>query len=863
MANQIPGISRRVQPNVFTRIKTKQRVNAVNGGIRDVVIIGEGEREEVVVEAAIGGGADGVNANYAGVDSPDGRHFTLQSQALIPGRTSIFKNSLPLTVLEEAIDSDPFDARYDVRLEPTTGRIQLQSARLVDVGGNTGITQYFTPGSANVGNGYPLVNSSSLVDSNAPAESWTARVTSVIYDALGDPVPGEATISLSGSVSGIILDTDGNPIFWKSDGNFVSNGILNIAFPEGPVAFNVGDRFTIRVASGVLQAGNRLEAKYIATLDLNDPEIFDSPSNLFAKHGDPSVANSLSLAAQMAFENGAPRVVALQAKPPVPRKTSQTLIAADDPLSLATEGATGSDDVEDTIFPLDLGKSPSVDGKVNVFVVSSDGSEEQLALNKYAFYDAGFTSKGTAYSGFVTDGAIVNSYTVFSSPEDEQTGDDGYVAVVNGTSGLIYFESATVAFASDRSDVGESDIGKKLEILSPDALAGTSPATHTYTIVSIGDGYGNMNICTAVSDISGPTLTDGYSYTGVKWAIQDPADESVFFAISDDVASVQLTAGKGLRIEYVDSKDADFFDQNWNAAFEQLETIEVQYVVPVPSATYSNIFATGKVHVEKMSQIVNAKERILLIGSFPGLTPNNLIGRDLAAVENIGILEGIQGDDPEEVLAGNIEDLANYDVGAAFGDSFRVVWMHPDEIVRNIAGTNTVLPGFYMAASLGGFLAGQAAVQEPPTFKTLTGFNILRSKVYRTITLDELADAGVLVVQPVTGGGKMLHGLTTVQSEAPEEEEISIVGIRDTVARILRNSLRPFVGKVNSPTLVAEISGGLDKVLRGLISLGLLTDYGAITVQRNPLEPRQIDISVEVAPTGPINWIFIDVTVAL
>jgi hypothetical protein len=78
----------------------------------------------------------------------------------------------------------------------------------------------------------------------------------------------------------------------------------------------------------------------------------------------------------------------------------------------------------------------------------------------------------------------------------------------------------------------------------------------------------------------------------------------------------------------------------------------------------------------------------------------------------------------------------------------------------------------------------------------------------------------------------------------------------------LRNSLRPFVGKVNSPTIVAEISGGVDKLLRGLVP-NLLTGVGAITVARNPLEPRQIDIEVEINPVGPINWIFVDVTVSL
>lgn len=865
MANQIPGISRRVQPNVFTRIRTRQRVNAVAGGVRDVAIIGDGEREETVVAAAVGGGADGVNANFAGTDSPTGRHFSLQSIGLVDGRSRIFKNGIELNVLEAPIDTNAFDSRFDARVDNVNGRVELQRAHLVAQSGDGSGNEYYFPAAGNTGNGNPVITASSLVDPNAPAETWTARVTSVIEDGSGNPISGEATISVTGSVSGVLTDANGNPFTWKSDGVLVNNGVLNISFVEGGTPFKVGDRFTIVVNSGVLQAGDELLWRGIVSSDVNDPELFATPRDLFEKHGDPSTANSLSLAAQMAFENGAPRVYAMQAKPSLPRKTSNLVLPADDLLSDEVEGASGGTDIEDTIFPLAIGKQPATDSNINIFVVNPDGSEEQIKPTKVPFYNSSWNTLSAAYSGFVNDAGTTNSYTVITAPEAEQSGDDGYVTVTTAGGGgvaEITFTSPTVSFSSDRVDAGEGDVGKKILITAPDELAGAAPAVHEYTITSVGDGYGNLNVATALSDVGGPTLSlDGYA--DVSWAIVDTADTSNWFAITDDIATNYLTAGKGLRIEYVDSPDFEFFDTYWAEAFENLERIEAQYVVPIPSATYSNIFSAGKAHVEKMSQIVNAKERVMLAGSFPGLEPDNLIGRTLAAVENIGLLEGIQGDDPEEVLAGNIEDLANYSVPAAYGDSFRTVWMHPDEIVRNINGTNTTLPGFYMAAALGGFLAGQANVADPPTFKTLNGFNILREKLYRQITLDELADAGVLVVQPVAGGGRMLHGLTTVQSNAPEEEEISVIGIRDTVARILRNALRPFVGKVNSPTIVGEISGGLDKLLRSLVSQGLLTDFGSITVSRNPVEPRQIDVSVEIAPTAPINWIYTDVTVSI
>jgi len=865
MANNIPGINRRIQPNVITRVKTKQRVNASAGGLRDVAIIGSGEREEDVVSSALGGGADGVNPDYSGTNSPDGRHFQLSNIGLVNSRNRLFKNGLPLVVKEEAITSLAFDSRYDARIDPLTGRIELQRAHLVDYGGNGVTSQFYNPGVANVGNGVPVITSSSLVSTSAPDETWTARVTSVIVDGSGNPVSGEATISVSGSISGALLDGYGNVASWKSDGIFVNNGILNIAFSESTIPFQVGDRWTIKVESGVLQLNDELTWRGIVSLDVNDPELFNSPSNLFAKHGNPSVDNTLSLGAQMAFENGAFRVMALQAKPSLPRKTSEFLITADDPLTTTIEGSSGGIDIEDTIFPLALGSQPHVDSNINIYAVNSDGTETQIVANRQAFYNSSYTTLANAYTGFVTDAGTTNSYTVFTAPEAEQSGTDGYVTVTTGGSGgtaLITFTSPTVLFSDDRLASGEGDVGKKIEIVSPDALAGAAPATHTYTILTVGDGYGDMTVATAISDAGGPTLgVDGYA--DVEWHIIDSANTSSWFMITDDIATVQLTAGKGLRVEYITTDDFDFFDTYWSEAYTSLEKVDTQFVVPLPDSTYSNIFSAGKTHVEKMSQPVNAKERMLIVGSFVGLNPDNIIGRTNAAIENLGILEGIQGDDPEEVLAGNIEDLTNYSVPLAYGDSFRTVWLHPDSIVRNIDGTNTTLPGFYMAAALGGFLSGQGNIAEPPTFKTLNGFSILRDKIYRQITLDELADAGVLVVQPVSGGGRMLHGLTTVQTNAPEEEEISIVGIRDMVARILRNSLRPFVGKLNSPTIISEISAGIDKILRNLVSQGMLSSIGAIIVTRDPLEARQINLEVEISPTGPINWLFVDMTVSL
>ena len=850
----IPNIFDPVQPDIFTRVRTRERVNAVSGGSRVLAIVGEGETEEDLVVSANGGGADGWNSDFSGTNSPDGRHFKISKIGLIANRTSILKNGIPLAVIEGSITSTAFDNRYDARVDPLTGRVELQRAHLVDFGSDAnGNTLYYSASTSNTGTGTVAISQTSLLDVNAPAETWTARVVGVVKDSLGDIIPGEATITVTGSESGQVIDLNGNAIVWKSGGVVTSNGILNIAFTEGGTPFNVGDRFTMQTDSGVLSANDELSARYIAASDLNTAESFFSPSDAFAVYGQPSATNTLSLGMQMAFENGAPLVTAVMAKPPVPRKTDEYLITADNLLTGTVEGAAGTSLQKDTIFPLSMNALPDIDSKINIFVVNTDGTEKQLLLNKKDFYDTALTSVALGYSSFVS-GPLTESYTVFTSPEVEQSSIDGYVQINSGSE--IYFSSPTVQFSADRLATGEGDVGKELVILSPTEVAGT------YTLNSVGDGYGNLNVALATGSPSGSPgdIFDGY----VSWQIVDPNDtDHAYFAITDDVAISSLTAGKGLRISYVDTLDADFFDTNWSEASQALELVDVQLVCPLPMQTVSSIQQVFKTHVETESNILNQHERILLTGALLGLTADNVIGNTLAAVENVGVLEGIQGDDAEEVLQGNIEDLANYSVPAGFGSSFRTVYMYPDEITRNISGQNTTLPGYFQAAAFGGYLGGQLDIARPPTFNTLGGFNVPNTKRLKKRVKNQLAGAGILVTEPVAGGARMLWGKTTTQSGAPEEEEVSIVSIRDQVARTVRASLRPFIGRVQSPTIIAEVNGAIAKLLRSLVGQGLLSGFGSITVQRNPIEPRQIDIGMVINPTGPINWIFVDLVAEL
>ena len=83
MAAQIPGVFGAVQPDIFTRVRTRERVNAISGGSRIVCVIGEGESEESLVISALGSGQDGWNSDFSGTSTPTGRHFQISKLDLV------------------------------------------------------------------------------------------------------------------------------------------------------------------------------------------------------------------------------------------------------------------------------------------------------------------------------------------------------------------------------------------------------------------------------------------------------------------------------------------------------------------------------------------------------------------------------------------------------------------------------------------------------------------------------------------------------------------------------------------------------------------------------------------------------------
>lgn len=927
MAN-IPGGSG-VLPGVFTDIITQSSGVSIPGGARLVAMIGEGSTDDVIVSQAIGGGKDGLNSKYTSTTGADGRHFQLSYYPLISNRTTIYKNGIPLVGTESLIDDSSFSNKYDYRIDPTTGRIELQKAHIVDQGGSD-----YLPLSTNVGDGY--LSSLTLVDKNAPPEVWTVRCVSVQRNVNNAPIASTAKFLAYGSVSGAKLDANGNPVVWIANGNLVSNGVIsfsifetyNLGLPVSP--FKEGDAFIIKVDSGVLVRNDTLTANYIVESFLNNPIPIQGLQGVVERHGYPSVSNNLSLGAQLAFANNAPALITVQAKPSMPRRQS---------FLLADEVFSDSLDYNHFIFPLPPGVVPNATSSIHFFITNlSSNVETQILPNQYEYYSLDKSGNPTTEqfidSVTAVPGGYSYCYTLVEKAEAEEYGFDGVLTRNSNTVLKNRAEFNRVSIQFDKTYIGKklkiidsvnkannvtysinsvlngklsltadsfpeftsqgassSTASVSFQVIEPStglpitgaaatdgdliALLGTSTATLTCPSSSLdfstisnlinkrikinGSALGNNGLYDiSAVDILTNTITLEMAVvneSNLRFEIIDLNNNSVYVVINKNV----VPPGHSLRVTLIDTKEANFYDAGWIDALESLETVECDIVVPLPKQTISVILQNTLSHCKAMSNIRNKKERIMLAGAIKGLKPENVIGTEPAAVEDIGLLEGIQGDEPTEIMNGNIEDLADYSVSKAFGNTYRAVYFYPDEIYVQASGETISVSGMYLAAAAAGYLSADTRIENPLTNKTLSGFTILRNKQFSTLTLENLAGSGITTVQPVAGGGRVVWGITTSQSGFPEEQEISIVFIRDRVAKSLRAGFAGYIGLPESQDTGAILNTRAVILLNSFIAQGLITAYADLAVKRDDADPTQWNISVRVQPTYPVNFIYIKV----
>ena len=130
----IRGITGYKQPGTFAEDRVISRGVSVPGGLRIPCIMGEGLREETIVEAALGDGQDG-DDSCSPTGEGLGRFFSLLNSPVVSGRTELYLNGNQLRGIEDDIDEASFNGDFDFRIDVSSGCIELQGASIGDQDG--------------------------------------------------------------------------------------------------------------------------------------------------------------------------------------------------------------------------------------------------------------------------------------------------------------------------------------------------------------------------------------------------------------------------------------------------------------------------------------------------------------------------------------------------------------------------------------------------------------------------------------------------------------------------------------------------------------------------------------------------------
>ena len=493
------------------------------------------------------------------------------------------------------------------------------------------------------------------------------------------------------------------------------------------------------------------------------------------------------------------------------------------------------------------------------YVSSNPGSFEITSgsvKNGSIVLDLGLTNPSGFQQPFVA-GAV--SYILLDSSGNQIT------QYLTGTGPNTY---ATLPALTGTISVLSSDTGTLVSSALATALsASTISPTLASQITQIKvTTVGSDNLGTYDAVVAGSNLTLSKCFvteSDLRFEIveSDANIKSYYFILNQAC----IPNGNYAWINVVSNELASFVDIGWEKAFTELEKVNCDVVVALPNETITAIFQNNIAHCAKMSSLRYRKERVPFIGAITGLSVDNIAGNPPAyiAVEDIGKLEGIQGSDIGGLLSG--EDISNYDVPTAYGNVSRLAYMYPSKITKTLVKTAEVteLDGYFMCAALAGYVTGSNLIQEPTTNKNLVGFTIPRSESLSPSQLEALAGAGVMtLVSAGNNAAKIIWGLTTTQSGVPELQELSILFIRDAVSKNFRLLFDRFIGTAEKAETIIDLSTVAKDGLNSFSTQGWITQYRNLTVARDPVEPRQWNVGVEVQPTYGINWIYISTKVS-
>ncbi len=199
---------------------------------------------------------------------------------------------------------------------------------------------------------------------------------------------------------------------------------------------------------------------------------------------------------------------------------------------------------------------------------------------------------------------------------------------------------------------------------------------------------------------------------------------------------------------------------------------------------------------------------------------------------------------------------------AAFADgvlSKSLMCIMPSEIVVDVAGTPTVVPGFYASCVWAGLTASQPIKQGFTNFPLPGIMGVIGSS--DTFTDEQMASASGVnwLVQDSDGAPVVSRFQLTTDTTSLETMEWSIVKTVDFIAKAFRSLLHVYLGRYEIDPGTLDAINYACSALAGQLSGTVAAQVTISNLLNNPATPNRLGAQLRVKPFYPIDGI--DLTV--
>jgi len=833
----IPGILGYNVPGAFSIVRSRQGAVTLPGGPVVLCIMGQGQRELALVESAEGGGKDGSPAQFDPRLDPDGRYYFLPRAPIVPGSVRLYLNpkfdgtDVPMIEVTDTSDGTAWATEFGIHRVTQVDQIngdtvvpptEFDTLRAFgNTAGTTALVQGFRPGKSGrfariqvwaEKTGTPLddvtVKLFRATGADLPTGVGTELATTTLVNA---DVPG------SGNATWVNVDFDLTGV--DPIAELTEQDLYFVRFERSSGTPDPANYFMLGVNESSSYGRTTGECVYVGDVTLwpivaavaGDDILFRS----FLSYGDFGTSYDLY------GVDGAGLIDEDKFGIDGYEGTSAGSGFFDTPAGRRYRVVSVPGETEREHYYIDYATGQIVldhalergDKLIAIFLPELDLNEFELFFDledlykKHGYPSVDNTISQAAYMATLNNAPVIGAIHAGTS-KDENTG--RFLTDIFWADAFAALAKEDIDFVvpiAKRDVVGEVIMTR----FGPDFydMTGgpTDPGRWLQEVPGGGDEPG-INIYPLACDEAGDPVRLEVYKNGVL--LTRGIDYTVTFTCQGATEPTMITFTNAL-------VDGDHVVANYRP--------DIDLVAAVQTVALQ--------HVEFMSSVRQRRERILFAGAYAGYGFNEVL-------------------DPQ------------YGVAKVFGKSFRCAYFFPERIRTVIAGETAYLDGQFLAACGAGYLAGTSYLPTPLTRKNLVGFDIEKDHKYTIDQLNLLGDGGLCTIEPLSSGGRVIHGLTTVQNGNPVEEEISIVRIRDYVAKVSRQILEErYIGGVIDDQTVANIKMTTQGILESLTAQRIITQYANVTAKVDSVEPRQVNVGFDVAPVFPLNWIKIEFSIGV